>query len=264
MAKSTTRLLFSFVILIAWPEVARADSPAETRAEKEKAAKKACIIGDVGKGIDILGDLFVEHNDIGYVFNQARCYQQNHRWQEALDRFAEYQRKAGRLPAEQQNELDRYIADCKAHLGASDTPPTVPALPPPAPSGLGQTDVPPVPTVTAEPAVAQPEGRGLRVAGIVVGAVGVAALATGIVLAAKTRGLADDVQNNGYDRDKIESLDSYETWGWVSYAAGAVGIVAGTALYLWGRPTSSAPDRQLSLVPVAGPTGAGLVLKGAL
>src|SRR5512142_1964697 len=116
MAKSTKRLLFSFVILIAWPGVALADSQAEARAEKEKAAKKACITGDVGKGIDILGDLFVEHNDIVYVFNQARCYQQNHRWQEALDRFAEYQRKAGRLPAEQQGELDRYIADCKAHL----------------------------------------------------------------------------------------------------------------------------------------------------
>ncbi len=75
MLKSTTRLPFLFVILIAWPGVALADSQAETRTEKEKAAKKACITGDVGKGIDILGDLFVEHNDIVYVFNQARCYQ---------------------------------------------------------------------------------------------------------------------------------------------------------------------------------------------
>ena len=44
------------------------------RQALEKAAKKACITGDYRKGIDILGDLFVETNDATYVFNQGRCF----------------------------------------------------------------------------------------------------------------------------------------------------------------------------------------------
>ena len=266
MTKSTNQLLSAFAFLIAWSQVALADSRTETREEKEKAAKKACITGDVGRGIDILGDLFVEQNEIVYVFNQARCYQQNHRWQEALDRFAEYQRKARYLPADQQTELDRYIADCKAHLGTGELPPTVPALPPPAPGQPVQADLPvqPVSTVATESPPAQPRGRGLRLAGIVVGGVGVAAVAAGIVMAAKTRSLTDDIHKNGYDPDKLSSRDSYETWGWMSYGVGAAGIVAGTALYLWGRSSASGASAQLSLLPVVGPAGAGLMLRGGL
>ena len=93
-----------------------------------KAAKKACIKGDVGKGIDILGDLYVETGDITFVFNQGRCFQQNHRWEEALDRFNEFLRKARNLSQNEKDEVDRYIADCQSHLPAAQ-PPAVAASP---------------------------------------------------------------------------------------------------------------------------------------
>jgi hypothetical protein len=279
MMKVAKRLVCFSAILFASTSVALAKDKSETRQAKEKAAKKACITGDVSKGIDILGDLFVEHNDIIYVFNQGRCYQQNHRWEEALDRFAEYQRKAGELPADQQVELDRYLADCKAHLPPGQAPlPSVPTMPAPAPSppppAAAVPETFPVPTApnpgvaaVATPTAPSSRGRsgsGLRVAGVVLAGVGTVAVAAGIVMAVKTHSLTDDIHSNGYDPGKISSRDSYETWGWVSYGVGAAGIIAGTALYLWGRSAAAAPSGQLAFLPVVGPSGAGLVLKGGL
>ena len=37
----------------------------------EKAAKKACAVGDFQKGVDILADLFVETDDPGWIYNQG-------------------------------------------------------------------------------------------------------------------------------------------------------------------------------------------------
>jgi hypothetical protein len=85
---------------------------------REKAARKACLTGDYHRGVEILADLFVDSEDITYIFNQGRCYQQNHRWQEALDRFSEYQRKSSKLPETDKAEVEAHIADCKAHLPA--------------------------------------------------------------------------------------------------------------------------------------------------
>jgi hypothetical protein len=277
MLASRWVLVFFSAILLVSSTAALAKDDTDTRQAKERAAKKACIIGDVSKGIDILGDLFVEHNDIIYVFNQARCYQQNHQWERALDRFAEYQRKAGALPADQRTELELYIADCKAHLSAGQTPsvpmqvPLAPGLPPqqsavPESRAVQTNPVAGVAT-SATPAPVAHDGRngqGRRVAGLVLGGVGVAAVATGIVMAAKTHSLTDDIHKNGYDAGKISSRDSYEAWGWVGYGVGVAGIVGGTALYLWGRSAAAAPSAQLSLLPVLGPGGAGLVVEGGL
>ena len=79
-------LLITLLLVLPPLLVSPAVAKPVNRQTLEKAAKKACITGDYRKGIDILGDLFVETNDATYVFNQGRCFQQNHRWEEALDR----------------------------------------------------------------------------------------------------------------------------------------------------------------------------------
>ena len=61
-----------------------------SKAAMEKAAKKACAMGDAQKGADILTDLLVEFNDPNYIYNQARCYQQNNIFSQASSRFREY------------------------------------------------------------------------------------------------------------------------------------------------------------------------------
>jgi hypothetical protein len=82
-------LLASLATITSASRYAEAASKTKKRTTMEKAAKKACIIGDVRKGIDLLGDLYVETNDATYIFNQGRCFEQNHHWRDSVDRFKE-------------------------------------------------------------------------------------------------------------------------------------------------------------------------------
>jgi hypothetical protein len=235
----------------------------QTADEREKVAKKACITGDVDKGIDILADLYVESGEINFVFNQGRCFQQNHRWQEAIDRFSEFLRKARNLSAEAKAETDRYIADCQSHLS---TPTSDDATPPSTATSAAAPSPTPVGILAATSSANAHPGSGLRRAGIAVGALGLAAIVTGVVLDIKANSIVNDVYSNGYDAEKLSSRDSYETWGWITYGIGAASIITGTTLYLLGASAGRAEstDRRLSVVPVVGRGGAMLVLQGGI
>lgn len=274
--------IFACVCLAASPVSAKPSSkPAMDRQSMEKAARKACLTGDYRKGVDILADLFVETKDITHIFNQGRCFQQNHRWEDALDRFSEYQRKATDLSASDQAEVEKYIADCKAqiqqgqHAPAASTPPlasVAPAVPASPPEGPTSTSVSAPPasvsstTLTTPAAETSRPGSGLRAAGIVAGAVGVAGIITGVVMALKTQSNVNNMYSNGYSPSAESSRKSYETWGWVGYGVGAAGIVAGTTMYLlgWSAGRSSLAATRLSLLPAIGHDGAMLLLQGGI
>ena len=266
-------LLITLLLVLPPLLVSPAMAKPANRQAMEKAAKKACITGDYRKGIDILGDLFVETNDAAYVFNQGRCFQQNHRWEEALDRFAEYLRKVTNLSAGEQAKVDEYIADCKAHLPESSPP-----APTPPPSTIVASGTPattlvstPVKEPPADSTLVMPRpvqsshsGSGLRAAGIVVGAVGVAGVVAGIVMSMKTQSVVDQMyKDNGYTPGLESSRKSYENWGWVGYGVGAAGIVAGTALYLlgWRRLETAPATPQVSFFPVLCPNGTALFVR---
>jgi len=166
----------------------------------EKAAKKACITGDVRKGIDLLGDLFVETNDATYIYNQARCFEQNHHWGDSIDRFKEYLRKVADLPATEKANVDRPISDCEAEQAKLAPPSAAPiATPPPAPFPAAAAPSPPsreTANLVATPtplAVEQHSGSRLRTAGIVTASVGVLALAGGLVCNLQANSLAKDL-----------------------------------------------------------------------
>ena len=79
--------------------VAVQGAQAGSRESKERAAKTACLSGDAAKGVALLAELYVDTNDIIYLFNQGRCFEQNGRYADAIIRFREYQgknRDAGR------------------------------------------------------------------------------------------------------------------------------------------------------------------------
>jgi hypothetical protein len=61
---------------------------------KARAAKRACLVGDVEKGAGILADLYLDTNDATYIYNQGRCFEQNGKNDQAVLRFKEYLRKA--------------------------------------------------------------------------------------------------------------------------------------------------------------------------
>jgi hypothetical protein len=240
-----------------------ADKPT-SKAAKEKAAKKACAMGDFQKGADILTDLFVDTNDPTYVYNQGRCYQQNNRWEQAISRFHEYLRKAKDISESDRAETERQISDCEASLAK-----TAQVAPPPAaatlPVAVTHVEMPSPAPESTTPEVSRTlmprpsdgsGGKGLRVTGIVLASVGVAAVGTGVGLALKANGLS----TKDFSQSRENERSSLKTWGLVSYGMGAAAITTGAILYIvgWPRERSS----SVALLPIAGPDGASVLLKG--
>ena len=238
-----------------------AEKPTADRVAKEKAAKKACATGNYQEGVDTLADLFVDTNDVVYVYNQGRCYQQNNRWEQAISRFQEYLRKARDLPASERAETQRQIDDCQESLAKAS-----PAVPPPmaatnpTPAAQSATPAPlsqPEPTDLHSTASQGSRGKGLRVAGLIVAGVGVAAVGTGVGLALK----ANSLSTAEYSRSRESERSSLRTWGFVSYGVGAAAIATGAVLYVvgWTRRSSS----SVAFLPSVAPDGASLSLQGS-
>jgi hypothetical protein len=231
----------------------------------DKAAKKACATGDFRKGVEILADLYIQTDDANYVYNQGRCYEQNHRWRDAIDRFLEYQRKARNLPEAVQTEVEKHIADCKLFLEEEATrttppPPPVPALPPPPPIAPTTTLAVPQPP-PHPPAPAPQPGSAMRTTGIIAAGFGIATLAAAIGLNLKANSLADDASRT-QDPAIESSQKSYKTGSTICYGVGGVALLTGTTLYLIGRAKASAASQGLALSPTWGPSEAGVMLSG--
>jgi hypothetical protein len=236
----------------------------------EKAAKKACITGDVRKGIDLLGDLFVETGDLAYVFNQGRCFQQNHRCEEAVDRFREYLRKSPDLLSKDRAEVNRYISDCEDLQAKQAQPPAALAA---VPSALPAAPSPAAPAAAATTLAAAPASASelhansrLRTAGLVTVSVGVIALAGGVLCNIHANALTSDLNKPaGWDRGKASSRETYQTLGWVGYGVGAAVLATGVTLFVLGGHSGTSADSPpaVALAPLLFPGFASLSVRGS-
>jgi hypothetical protein len=216
--------------------------------------------------VALLTDLYIDTNEPTYLFNQGRCFEQNRRYEDAIGRFREYLIKAKGLSAEDRADTERHIAACESYLRAKpaeDTQPEAPATTV-ATTAVGPTPVPdPAPpqeiAVTPEPSPVR-AGSGLRTAGLMVGAVGVAGLATGLVLNLKVNGMSDDLENE-YDPGVDSTRKGYKSGAWVGYGVGAACLVGGALLYSvgWMRGKKAS---AVALVPAVGSDMAGAGLLG--
>jgi hypothetical protein len=239
---------------------------------RERTARTACLSGDYAKGVAILAELFVTTKNPVFIYNQARCYEQNRRYEDSIARFQEYLRAGKRLSKEEKADSQKHIVDCQDLLAKQSIPVVAPPTPtPPAPAAV-QGSATPVPVIAAAPPVVQQSnsqlggepGSGLRTAGIVTAAVGGAALVAGVILNLKVNSLASDLQKtDGYSASKVSDRKSYETLGWVSYGVGAACVATGAVLYYLGLRSGSAGSTSVALVPAFAPGQAGAFLKGA-
>ena len=258
------------------PAAARAGS----KENKERAAKTACLSGDYAKGVALLAELYVSsNNDITYLFNQGRCFEQNGKYEEAIVRFREYQLKnadAGNAPDE---SAEKHIATCQAVLDKQKPAAQTAAAVVPAPGArapaVERTETrpsaieakPEARVESAEAVAPATPGRGLRIAGVTAAAVGVAGIATGVILNLKANSLAKNLEAaNGssttlYSRSTESSRATYQTFGWVVYSAGAACLVGGAVLYLLGH--NQGQNAQVAFVPAVGAGHVGAALQGA-
>ena len=278
--RQLVRIVFWTFLFTGASSVASAKGKADKFEAKEKAAKKACITGDVRTGIDLLGDLYVETDDITFVFNQGRCFEQNRQFEDAIGRFEEYLRAASKQKLGQADKAaaEKHIADCKESLAQQivrrvPTAVPAPAQPPaqasaqPVPPTVAFSAPPSEPMLALQPATPRQGGSspsGLRTAGIIIASIGGAALIAGVIFNLKVNSIASEMATpGGYSDGKSSERKTYETLGWVSYGVGGACIATGAVLYLARLKTASSSGTPVALVPVFTPGQAGAALKGA-
>ena len=111
-------MLAGTVLLLAAPNAIGADVEIKVRA-----AKRACLVGDIEKGIGILADLYVDTNDATYLFNQGRCFEQNGKNEQAVLRFKEYLRKAKNLSQDNSDAVMKKISELQSAAGQHEVQP---------------------------------------------------------------------------------------------------------------------------------------------
>jgi hypothetical protein len=254
------RLLAVWLALaVAAPAVARAQ-PAEDPRPRE--AKAACAAGEIQKGIRLLADLYADTEDLNWVYNQARCYQQNGWADEAIERFQEYLRRARDITPAERQEVDGFIAELeqRRQRRAGDAP--LPGLTPPPPAAGPGSEA----QLTAAPPRAEHPGRRLSIAGVTLAGVGAAALVSGLWFGSRVRSLereAEDWNTTGQVtaaqyQDNQRSAHRNEVGQWISYSAAALALAgSGTCLYLRLRRRPEASRWSLALSPSLLPGGGG-------
>lgn len=252
------------VLLVAWgiPVQARSKSKPE---DPEILAKKACAEGDVQTGVSILADLYVHSNVSTHIYNQGRCYEQNHQWVRAIDRFREYLRKSPDLGPEVKAETESHIAECKRLLdedeakhapsqGLSPSAGSYPYSPIPSEPALAAQPIRERPPTIVTPPPVVDSGATLRTTGIVVGSVGLATVAAAIFLNLKANQLADSGDGSGQK--------SYENGALTCYGVGGAAAAAGVIMYLLGYKGSGTGSTGVTLLPIPVVDGTALALMG--
>jgi len=93
--------------------------------------------------------------------------------------------------------------------------------------------------------------------------VGIAGLATGVLLNLKANSMADDMKAYGaYSDGKESTRKTYETGAWIAYGAGAACLVAGSVLYYLGTRAGRPESSGVAFAPMVGPTAAGATVGG--
>ena len=251
--------------------LATAPALAASKQAQERNARKACLGGDYNRGVNILADLFVTTKDPTYIFNQGRCFEQNHRYEDAISRFEEYLRVPdAKLSGEDRASAEKHIADCKEKLPEQPAKFTPQVFVPPTPVAAAP-EPKPTPEPTA-PVVVEPQpqpapvnsGAGLRIGGIVTASVGVAAVAAGVVFNLMSNSLINDMETNpgSYTKAKDTNSKNYKTFAWVGYGVGAACVVTGASLYGVGLKAGASSSTNVAILPAFGPGQAGALLTG--
>lgn len=297
MVKSLLMVLFATSLALS--PTAASGQPQDPR---EAQARKDCLTGRVESGAALLAELFAETANANFIFNQARCYEQNGRYEDAINRFREYVRLVKDITPADKADVEQHLADCRLQLeqklakvaAVTDPAAPVPEAPIPAPPVAPSTSVAGSPVSPPDAPVAAPsasghgalpapvpippgavaaravpqdtgakrEGRGLRIAGVACGAVGAASIATAIYFYTRARSMSDKVSNHPI----VDSSDyqAGKDAETLQWVFYGIGAAAvATGATLYGLGLSAAAPSNVSLAPIVGPGLAAISARGA-
>lgn len=236
----------SVAVVAADVRIALANQVDESKRMAE--AEAACLAGSYDRGAQLLAELYLSTRHPAYLHNQARCYEQNGKYELASLRYREFVAKARALSPKQRADeglSEERIAKIEAQMvkvqaladaqrarrnegGSDEGRDSAASLYEGATSSSGQ-------------------GSGLRVAGVSAMAVGGAALISGVVAGLISRNaqqeIVDASQKGGeYNRATYEQGQRAATVATISFVAAPVLVGVGVVMYWIGRSNSnSAP-----------------------
>lgn len=222
-------------------------APAAAMAPEDPRPGEAltlCASGQVTKGIEVLAALYAETRNPSFVFNQARCYQQNGQLEKARERFSEYLRVGKNEPPADIKRAEGFIEEIDRELARR----------------MAIQD-------------ARPRERryrsALRTTSIVLAATSFVAFGTGAFLSYRMKSKEDQIAREfderkpgGPNTARVSELVSdgsrLETWQYVSYGIG-VAALAGAAT-TFGLSGWSFRD-DIEVTPVLSKNGWGGVVQ---
>jgi hypothetical protein len=275
------------------PTAARAQLDEESTSN---LAHAACLSGDIKQGISLLAQLYVQTKDAAYIYNQARCFEQNDQRDQAVSRYREFLRVAIDADPEVLARARAAIDDLKKQQNAEPrtdvSPPARPIEPPHAivpralpPQGI---DAPPVMHKSrSDTSVEQSHGdsdgtfawNGYRLGALAAGGIGLAGMATGVYMGMQvnsiTAGLEQDERDSAlpdakplyFDSDVHKDATNAEFFQYVGYAVGGVGIASAAVLWFLGSGANDDPNAEAQTVsmgihPTATPSSLGVGFYG--
>jgi hypothetical protein len=267
---------------------------AEGREAREREARKACFTGNVDRGVEILVDLYGETGHPNYIYNQARCFERNGKYDQALLSYEDYLRKAKDVGTAERADVEKAIAELRAKVGAGNagsprSGPVVTTPPPPSgaepPPGLLTPELDkagsaaPVLLDAERDTPADAAWPWQRTAGVISLVAAGGALALGVAGHVLREGRAGDFNDACYYaggqavafadpgvdcRGRYDAVKSAETMMLIGYVGAGVLAGAGAALLVLA-PRADAGSAHAGLArcaPLAGTT-AGVVCGGS-
>jgi hypothetical protein len=294
--KACGAVLVAAALIAAWPGSARAENRATEQARQHyESGTRHYDLGHWDEAIAEFEKAYELRPDPSFLYNLAQTNRRKGDLKRALDLYKNFLRKVPKGP--QRDEVEEKIAALQKQIDeAASKPAAVPIEPAPSapvPLAPGAVAVPandafspaavlpPVPNAvsdqpsTPSSAVSMPAsapadegsasrpGRSLRIAGIVSGSVGAAAILTGAFFSLRVRSLSNKVEGASKFNPSDESTGQRaETLQWVCYGTGAAAVVAGGVLYYLGLRSAQPGSAAVNLGPVVGPGTAGLSAMG--
>ena len=261
---------------------------AESREVREREARKACFTGNVDRGVEILVDLYGETGHPNYIFNQARCFERNGKYDQALLSYEDYLRKATNLGESERAQVEKSIAELRPKVRPAPTAP-----PSGAAAGGGPALLTPSLDTDGSPPSAKPDDNALlpmgapdktgaaawpwqRTVGVISLVVAGGGLALGVAGTVLRESRAGDfnevctindgvptpvIIGSGADcRGKRDSVEAADRMMWIGYVGAGVFAAAGVTLVLLAPRASGTGAIAASrcgpmLAAAGGPTG---------
>jgi tetratricopeptide (TPR) repeat protein len=285
---------FAFAISMTSRVASSAQSETRNSAESHfLKGKKAYTLGRFDEAIAEFEKAYDADPAPIFIFNIAQSHKQNGNYQRALFFYRRYLQenpkakdRAGveeRIRAMETRLADQTASAPKPVAAPPPPPPpppdatvetsppapppptrpTVEASPPPAAAPPSTISIPssPAPPPPMTPPSSKPS-RGLVVAGVTVGSVGVAMLVGGILAGVHASRLHDEVTCAGctFDSSKDGSSSRFRTLSYVAYAVGGTALTTGAVLTVVG--TTAKNNASVAFTPWLAPDATGAAVAG--